>query len=858
MALFNEVSSDVLAGILAADEENRKRRLMESYNQEKANLDTKYSSNKGGLGGFLGGIVGGIGKGIGDLGTALYDMGGTTIAGLTGGVEGAEKFKKDLYKTDSIKDAYAKSSGTALNAASTLATTILPIGAAGGTVAKALGGTVANAGAGAIGGIADELQQNGENFNAENAANRAISGAAAGLVGGKVGSKIGNASSRIGGALLNNKLATSAVGRGAIAGAVGGATGAGTSAALSGGDIAGSTLQGALGGAMTGAAQGGLMSAGNRLGQRFKNDRGLGTPETATTAVDRLADTTKPLEAGIANDNEGKVITVGESRDKITNKNKLQKIGDELQQNARETKWQGLYENLDRKTAQRAAQTKAPQQLEAMGVTPENYEQYAKTSDYVNQQISKLAKDSGIKVNIPDLVDRMSVDNIDVVMSDTAAKKYNSYINKIIADGSSPSEYSASYLLEKSRELGNKAANLRGNTDDVKTLRAALTDAKYTLRNAATNALEDAGITGDLTTDLIANGLRKMGANEQVADYYSAPNAQGTAPNASDYIRRSSLFEQARDMALDMGTEKFTRNASKGKSNALFQALEYAGLDKPIKTIGQNVVAPIAAKGQDLVGKAVTAVGNYAQQNPVTSAPKAQTTTTTPQPVNTNNLFTSYVARTAGNIQANDNLNELQRTQDYKNLEDLLSANAAAINAEYTPQFQALQPTAQQNQATSQLAQISNGMNQALAAGDLKAYSQLADLYKTAYQIYEAQNPTQKQEKLTEKQVKANAAEEALNTLAQMSPDYGYLVKDVPVLNLVNRGGNKYASAADSLASQLGYMMSGATVTPEEFKRIKEQYIPQSFDSEEQRNYKLNAVRNLIEKYKQGYAEDEK
>jgi hypothetical protein len=149
-------------------------------------------------------------------------------------------------------------------------------------------------------------------------------------------------------------------------------------------------------------------------------------------------------------------------------------------------------------------------------------------------------------------------------------------------------------------------------------------------------------------------------------------------------------------------------------------------------------------------------------------------------------------------------------------------------------------------------------MNQALAAGDLKAYSQLADLYKTAYQIYEAQNPTQKQEKLSKEQVKANAAEEALNTLAQMTPDYGYLVKDIPGLNLVNQGGNKYASAADALASQLGYMMSGATVKDDEFDRIKKQYIPQPFDSEEQRNYKLNAARKLIEKYKQGYEEDEK
>jgi hypothetical protein len=309
-------------------------------------------------------------------------------------------------------------------------------------------------------------------------------------------------------------------------------------------------------------------------------------------------------------------------------------------------------------------------------------------------------------------------------------------------------------------------------------------------------------------------------------------------------------------MALDMGTEKFTRNASKGKSNALFQALEYAGLDKPVKTLGQNIVAPIAAKGQDLVGKAVTSVGNYAKQNPITSAPKAQSTTTTPRPANVGDLFTNYVARTAGNIQANDNLNELQRTQDYKNLEDLLSANAAALDAEYTPQLQSLQPTAQQNQSTAQLAQISNGMNQALAAGDLKAYSQLADLYKTAYQIYEAQNPTQKQEKLSKTQQQANAAELALNELEQMAPDAGYAVKDIPLLNLVNVRGNKYASTADSLAMQIGYMMSGANIKEDEAKKIGDAYVPQPFDDEATRRYKLNQARAIISQYKNGVNTD--
>ena len=54
MALYNEISADVLSNILAADEENRKRKQLEAYNQQKAKLDNKYNSNNGGLGGGIG------------------------------------------------------------------------------------------------------------------------------------------------------------------------------------------------------------------------------------------------------------------------------------------------------------------------------------------------------------------------------------------------------------------------------------------------------------------------------------------------------------------------------------------------------------------------------------------------------------------------------------------------------------------------------------------------------------------------------------------------------------------------------------------------------------------------------------
>ena len=116
MALYEEISLDTLKNILAQDEEEKKRKALENYNTQKTQLDSKYENNGGGLGGFLGSIIGGIGKGIGDVGTGVYDLIGSGVAsakdlieGKAGTGENLQAFKKDLYKTDSMKDAYAKS-----------------------------------------------------------------------------------------------------------------------------------------------------------------------------------------------------------------------------------------------------------------------------------------------------------------------------------------------------------------------------------------------------------------------------------------------------------------------------------------------------------------------------------------------------------------------------------------------------------------------------------------------------------------------------------------------------------------------------------------------------------------------------
>lgn len=312
--------------ILAQRRAQREREeAINSYNAQKAALDQKYE-NKG-LGGFLGDIVGGIGKTIGDVGKGvggLFGTAGASIGDLVNSVkdgkvtdEGTRAFKRYWYGGEDDADAAAKAAGTSLNAATTLASTVLPAAGAGTAIGKVAAGTAANTAAGALGGVADEFQQQGKNASFEGATNRALSGAAAGLATGGLNRKLGNATSKVGSTLLNNKLATSAVGRGALSGAVGGSVGAGTSAALAGQDVASAALQGGLTGAAGGAAQGAILSGANKAGNSIagkmidnKKQRIVSSPTGVATTLDALDEATSPTLRGGVNQSIENINTV--------------------------------------------------------------------------------------------------------------------------------------------------------------------------------------------------------------------------------------------------------------------------------------------------------------------------------------------------------------------------------------------------------------------------------------------------------------------------------------------------------------------------------------------------------------------
>lgn len=160
-------------------------------------------------------------------------------------------------------------------------------------------------------------------------------------------------------------------------------------------------------------------------------------------------------------------------------------------------------------------------------------------------------------------------------------------------------------------------------------------------------------------------------------------------------------------------------------------------------------------------------------------------------------------------------------------------------------------------QGSETLDRVSRAMDLALAAGNLDAYSQLADLYKQAYGIYQLQNPTassaQSQSNakaLTANQSKALSGMQQLQGLQAMQPSARTALANSPLGGLVDiTGGDDYANQAKSLALTLGYLQSGANITPREAESIGKAYIPSALDSEQVRQNKLSRAEQLLRNY---------
>ena len=734
------------ARAIIANQERQKQ--LEDYNAQKSQLDNKYN---GGLGGFLGGIIGGIGKGVSDVGNTLIDMFGSSIAsardlgsiittGKSAGEE--EKWLKSRRGTDDINDARLKTGGQALNAATTLASTAVP-GLGSGAAAKALGGTIANTAAGAIGGVADEFQQQGKDAQLDSIANRAISGAAAGLATGGLNKKIGNATGKYSSALLNNKLATSAIGRGALSGAVGGATGAGTSAALGGGDIAQAALQGGLSGAASGGVQAGLTNvakniAGNARNRIWNSQQTAESISTPTTQIDTETTATSEDEPFMA---------YGDS--KLAKRTKGGQAAESLRRFGKEL--EGAQTNITRQAARKLG-------IESPGDVVDNVRKRTGISDIDTQ--AQLARElTGGENSLLDDIQRNAL-----TANEDGSGRFLANTDTLLSDAEK-------IVRQNMSSLGEKAVN-----SEIDNLRYALSSRDNSLLDKANSyeamaaELRNKGIAnatpGDkakaktykalasLIEDMSYNAIPKENVNDMFDVAISEMKARATQANnngnkdvASAYNMLATEMENTprtiknfrnfkKDFVDSSKVYTLTEQAQNGAAQNLGQ--QAGGIKKKIENLalGRLVNKGAAKAGafiNDKVAPAVENLGIGAGTSGTASQPMSQ---------DTQRLLGNFIGRTQGEIASGDMIQNARKTQEYQNLEDMFAGLQTGSDGSTMAQTNGLLGTSQMQQQSPLLAQmqdISNAMSNALAAGDVQAYGQLADLYKDAYNTYQMQ-----------------------------------------------------------------------------------------------------------------------
>lgn len=252
-------------------------------------------------------VLSGIGNSVANVGKGIVNMFGETgsdARDLITGRVGAENsynsaFKKwakeNLYgdKEMSDKDYYAKSAGTALDAAATVSDLIPGLG------------PIAQVVQGGASGVAQQYIDNGADVSLEDALRSGLVGAASAGLGQFVGGKLPNKATGNG---IVSKALSSNVGRGALTGAASGAVGSGLNTALQGGDfgqIMSSAAQGASGGALGGGAMAGAMGlVGTGLEKLNNRVTGAGTPTAKNMTTSTGTDTpiTSKIAQGIADD----------------------------------------------------------------------------------------------------------------------------------------------------------------------------------------------------------------------------------------------------------------------------------------------------------------------------------------------------------------------------------------------------------------------------------------------------------------------------------------------------------------------------------------------------------------------------
>ena len=564
----------------------------------------------------------------------------------------------------------------------------------------------------------------------------------------------------------------------------------------------------------------------------------------------------------------------------VKKRNALQKLGDSLQETGQATKDGQVYAKLKGNTAEEMARKNAVQRLRELGFKPSDYKNAANMSEVANKWYADQVAQTKTPIEAPQLrnIATEVADDLRLTMQNRAdlEKLVNGMLDDAVAKDGKMSNYSLDRYtpaeLEKvAKAIGVKEQNItttnmggskkanRNLTPENEQYANALREVRNRLRN-------EIGEMADYNEAELVARLQKAGATQKQIDYVTQDHT------LKGVKARTSLFEDARTMEQQMRSDALKRGANTSKSTDIAtQVANEVGVSGLAKEVAKPVASLVGGieKG---AGKIISGIGNAmagdnealkgaaGKAGQALGAAGKKIGNATADLNNTTAANIAIGGTTLGDMaQKMANRTIAQNQAEYaQNRAETAKAQQAVEDA--TNQYNTAQTLANNAMAAVQqstgtgatLDRIARAMDLAMQAGDMNAYGQLADLYKQAYSIYELQNPTSTKnaKALSANQSKALTGLQQLETLKGMQSGVRTALADSPLGGLIDlTGGDEYSNQAKSLALTLGYLQSGANITPREAEKIGKAYIPTAFDSEEVRNGKLARAEQLLRDY---------
>jgi len=446
--------------------------------------------------------------------------------------------------------------------------------------------------------------------------------------------------------------------------------------------------------------------------------------------------------------------------------------------------------------------------------------------------------------------------------SQTARQRFISNLKQDI------SNYDSDILSIANRMKAN-ASDLRGKgvVDPP-----ALDKAKAKIYTEVANRLEDASYKAIPKENVEAmfdatisemRGRAQQAANNGNKDVAKAYTKLADALNAEP--RTVKAFRSFKKDFVDISKiNELTARAENGA--AVQMGRSFGGSLKRFgNTLLQRPVNAALAKAGGAVNDLADRIDTGAPAKVETPTPTSTVETPTTQATTSNPATQLYnaIGRTEGEIQG-DKAAEGYLQEAARAIEPVAIDNTASTPS--TALYNSVNGSGTATNANGTMASMTSGnyytnileraLNLAMEANDAAAFGTLYEMYQNAVAEQEKNAESTSQVKLTDKQRQANAAERALNDFETAEHNFAYDVSDIPVIGAIaNLGGNEYASKAEALALQIGYMLSGATVNAQEAKNIGMAYIPQPRDNEAVRRSKLAQIRGIISDYQKTYSE---